>query len=93
MFLFDWLGWFALAALAGWFASIATGTNQRPTFFLDVLIGLAGAFLGSALISLLPFVRAEITGLTPRSLFIAFIGAWIIRTALKAVQDYFSESN
>jgi len=90
MFLFEWLGWFVLSITAGWLASVASGTNERHSFFLDLGIGLAGAFVGGWMLSLLPLVQVQATGLNPRSLLIALLGAYLLRQILKAITQRFS---
>lgn len=45
----DLLWTILFGALAGWLASIFMGTNSQQGFWVDVLVGIAGSFIGSYL--------------------------------------------
>lgn len=47
------IGWIVLGGLAGWVATMVTGTNHRYGVFANVLFGIVGALLGGFLASLL----------------------------------------
>jgi uncharacterized membrane protein YeaQ/YmgE (transglycosylase-associated protein family) len=47
------IAWLIFGALAGWVASIIAGTNQRMGCFLNIVVGILGAFIGGFLYSLL----------------------------------------
>lgn len=47
------IAWLIFGALAGWVASIIAGTNERMGCFLNIIVGIAGAFIGGFLYSLL----------------------------------------
>lgn len=40
------IGWIIIGGIAGWLASIITGTNKKFGIFYNILIGIAGAFIG-----------------------------------------------
>jgi len=40
------IGWIIIGGIAGWLASIITGTNEKFGIFYNILIGIAGAFIG-----------------------------------------------
>lgn len=41
------LAWIIFGALAGWLASIIMGENNRLGWFGNIVVGIAGAFIGS----------------------------------------------
>ena len=47
------IAWLIFGALAGWVASMIAGTNQRMGCFLNIVVGIIGAFIGGFLYSLL----------------------------------------
>ncbi len=40
------IGWIIIGGLAGWIASLITGTSKKFGIFYNILIGIAGAFIG-----------------------------------------------
>src|SRR5215831_10996437 len=48
-----WLSWIIFGALAGWIASILTGTNSRVGCLGNIIVGIIGAFLGGWIYSLI----------------------------------------
>ena len=71
------IAWLIFGGLAGWVASIIAGTNARQGCLLNIIVGIAGAFIGGFVYSLLTgtdFVaRFDIT-----SFIIAVIGAVVL---------------
>lgn len=47
------IAWLIFGALAGWVASMIAGTNARQGCLLNIVVGIAGAFIGGFLYSLL----------------------------------------
>lgn len=43
--------WLIVGGLVGWVASIVMKTNGQQGLFLNIVVGIAGAFLGGLLIS------------------------------------------
>ena len=43
--------WLIIGGLLGWLASMIMGTNDRQGKFLNVVVGIVGAFLGGLLIA------------------------------------------
>src|SRR5258708_36110098 len=76
----DLLSWLFVGLLAGFFASVVV-RGRGYGCFLDIVIGLIGAFIGGFLASFL-----GITGTFPfwGTLLIAFLGACIFVSILKA---------
>ena len=47
------IAWLIFGALAGWVASMIAGTNERMGCLLNIIVGIAGAFIGGFVYSLL----------------------------------------
>jgi uncharacterized membrane protein YeaQ/YmgE (transglycosylase-associated protein family) len=47
------LSWIVFGALAGWVASLLTGTNRRQGCLMDIVVGVIGALVGGFLVNLL----------------------------------------
>jgi uncharacterized membrane protein YeaQ/YmgE (transglycosylase-associated protein family) len=51
------VSWIVLGALAGWIASIITGSSERVSGVMNIVVGIIGAFIGGLLLQLLALVR------------------------------------
>jgi uncharacterized membrane protein YeaQ/YmgE (transglycosylase-associated protein family) len=71
-----WLVW---GGLIGWLASMVMGNNDRQGLVLNVLVGIAGAFLGGWLLGS-AFGTSTINegNLTMSGLFVSFLGSLIL---------------
>jgi uncharacterized membrane protein YeaQ/YmgE (transglycosylase-associated protein family) len=67
------LAWIVLGGIAGWIASMIAKTDARQGIFLNIVVGIIGAFLGGLLFSILG--GAGITGFNFYSLMVAIIGS------------------
>lgn len=65
--------WLVLGLAAGWLASIIMGTNARQGMFMDIILGIIGAFVGGFLMNL--FGQAGVNGFNVYSLVVATMGA------------------
>jgi len=70
------IGWIILGAVAGWLASVVMGTNKRQGCFMDIIVGIVGAFLGGLLFNMIG--GHGVTGFNLWSLFVAFVGAVVL---------------
>ena len=43
--------WLIVGGLLGWVASMLMGTNDRQGIFLNIIVGIVGAFLGGLLLA------------------------------------------
>lgn len=73
--------WIALGALAGWIASLVTGTDESQGSFGNVIVGIVGAFLGGLVIRL--FGATPPSGFSLGSILTAVLGAVILLSLLK----------
>jgi uncharacterized membrane protein YeaQ/YmgE (transglycosylase-associated protein family) len=73
-----------LGGIAGWLASIIMHTNARQGVFLNIVVGIVGAFLGGLLFRM--FGAAGVTGFNLWSLVVALIGAVVLLAIVRAVK-------
>ena len=71
------LSWIVFGALAGWVASIIVGRNNRQGCLTNIIVGIAGAFVGGFLSDTL-FNQAVMFTWSLRSFGIAVLGAVIL---------------
>lgn len=71
------LSWILFGAVAGWVASIIAGTNRRQGCLMNIIVGIAGAFVGG-LISQWVFNQRIIFGFDLQSFAVAVLGAVIL---------------
>lgn len=71
------LSWIVFGALAGWVASIIVGRNNRQGCLTNIIVGVAGAFVGGFLSDAL-FDQAVWFDWSWRSFGVAVLGAVIL---------------
>ena len=76
--------WIVFGALAGWIASLIVGTNDQQGCLLDIIVGIAGAFIGGYVFSF--FGGGGVSGFNLPSLLVAIIGAVILLFIVKAIR-------
>lgn len=74
--------WIVLGALAGWIASIITGTDARVNGFTNVIVGVIGAVIGGLVLQMLG--AGTPTGFNLPSILTAILGAVILLSLVKA---------
>ena len=74
--------WIILGALAGWIASMLTGTNAEVNGWMNVVVGIIGAFIGGLALQLLGVSPAS--GFSLGSLLTAILGAIILLSLVRA---------
>lgn len=74
--------WLILGALAGWIASMITGTDARVNGWMNVVVGIIGAFIGGLVLQLLG--ASMPTGFNMASLLMAVLGAVILLSLVRA---------
>ena len=47
----SFIAWVIVGGLLGWLASMIMGTNERQGKFLNVIVGIVGAFLGGLVLA------------------------------------------
>jgi len=76
------VSWIILGALAGWIASIITGTDARVNGVMNVVVGIIGAFIGGLVLQLLG--AGTPSGFNLASLLTAILGAVILLSLVRA---------
>lgn len=74
--------WIILGALAGWIASMITGSNAEVNGWMNVIVGIIGAFIGGLALQLLGV--STTSGFNLGSLLTAILGAVILLSLVKA---------
>ncbi len=74
--------WVVLGAVAGWIASLITGTSARVSGVMNVVVGIIGAFIGGLVLQLLG--ASTPTGFNLASLLTAILGAVILLSLVRA---------
>ena len=69
--------WIVFGALAGWVASKIAGTDERQGCFLNIVVGIVGAFIGGIIMELVTR-RGFSFGFNLSSFVVAVIGAIIL---------------
>lgn len=77
----NFLLWIVFGALVGWIASMIMGTDAEQGAFMNIVVGIVGAFLGGFIMEL--FGQPGVSGFNFYSILVAIIGAsvllWIYR--------------
>ena len=79
-----WVAWIIFGAIAGWIASIIAGTNERQGCLLNIVVGIAGAFVGGFLYSLITGAPFDFA-FNVSSFIVAVVGAVILLFVFNAL--------
>lgn len=75
------IAFLVLGGIAGWVASLIMGTDGSQGVFLNVVVGVIGAFIGGMLFN--AFGSSGVSGFNIYSLVVATLGAivllWLVR--------------
>ena len=78
------LAWIIVGGIAGWLASLVVKGGGMGVI-MDVVVGIVGAIIGGALLSLLLPGSFSFTGFNFTSLIVAFVGSVVLLLVLRAV--------
>lgn len=67
------IAWIIFGALAGWVASKLTGRDDQMGCLMNIVVGVIGAFIGGAIVSL--FTGGFSVGFNLTSFIVAVVGA------------------
>ncbi|MDB5238123.1 MAG: hypothetical protein JWM46_393 [Candidatus Kaiserbacteria bacterium] len=70
------IAFLVLGGIAGWIASMLMGTDASQGIFLNIVVGVIGAFIGGMLFN--AFGSAGVSGFNIYSLVVAVIGAVVL---------------
>lgn len=75
----NFLTWIIVGGIIGWLASIVMKTNAQQGLFLNIVVGIVGAFLGGLFLTPL-FGAGTINGndFSTAGLLVSFLGAIIL---------------
>ena len=76
------IGWIVLGLIAGWIASKIVN-REGEGFFLDIVLGIVGAFVGGLISTALG--GAGVTGFNLYSMVVAIIGAIVVLVLYHAI--------
>jgi uncharacterized membrane protein YeaQ/YmgE (transglycosylase-associated protein family) len=74
--------WIIIGGLAGWIASMITGTNARVNGWMNIVVGIIGAIIGGLILQLLG--ASAPSGFSVGSLLTAILGAIILLSLVRA---------
>lgn len=74
--------WIIIGGLAGWIASMVTGTNTRVNGWMNIVVGVIGAIIGGLILQLLG--ASTPSGFSVGSLLTAILGAVILLSLVRA---------
>jgi uncharacterized membrane protein YeaQ/YmgE (transglycosylase-associated protein family) len=69
--------WIVFGALAGWVASMIAGSDERQGCFLNIVVGVVGAFIGGIIVGFVTG-RGFSFGFNLPSFVVAVIGAIVL---------------
>jgi uncharacterized membrane protein YeaQ/YmgE (transglycosylase-associated protein family) len=76
------ISWVIIGGLAGWIASMLTGTDARVNGWMNIVVGIIGAFIGGLVLQLLGVNTS--TGFNLGSLLTAILGAVVLLSLVRA---------
>ena len=82
----DFIILIVVGGILGWLASIVMRTDGQQGIFLNVVVGIVGAFLGGFVARLLNFGGSITDGISIPSLLVSFLGAVILLAIVNLVR-------
>ena len=76
--------WIIFGAFVGWVASLIMKTDASQGTFLNIVVGIVGALIGGAIMSMLG--KYPVTGFNLYSFLVALLGAMVLIGIVKAVR-------
>jgi uncharacterized membrane protein YeaQ/YmgE (transglycosylase-associated protein family) len=78
------IAWIIFGALVGWIASMIAGTDAEQGAVANILVGIAGAFIGGLIGHLLG--GTGVTGFNLGSVLLAILGAVVLLFLMKSLR-------
>jgi uncharacterized membrane protein YeaQ/YmgE (transglycosylase-associated protein family) len=78
------IAWLIFGALAGWLASLLTGSNERQGWIMNIVMGIIGAVVGGFLWGLISDGDFD-TGFNVGSLIVAVVGAVLVTQVVRLI--------
>jgi uncharacterized membrane protein YeaQ/YmgE (transglycosylase-associated protein family) len=89
--MFELIVWIIVGAIAGWVASLLTGTDKQYGLFSNIVIGMIGSLVGGALVILLSTGRLDLlntsfNNFNLASILVSILGAVVLIVIVKALR-------
>lgn len=78
------ISWIVIGGLAGWIASKFMGTDKSQGVFINIVVGIIGAFIGGFVMNLIG--GQGVTGFNLWSFIVSLIGSIIFLWILKMIR-------
>lgn len=78
--------WLIVGGIVGWLASLVMKTDANQGIFLNIVVGIVGAFLGGLLISPLIGVGSINQGISFASIGVSLLGAILLLAIINLVR-------
>ena len=79
--------WIIVGGVVGWLASLVMRTDAQQGLFLNIVVGIVGAFLGGFLLSpLLGGGTINVNDFSVNSLIVSFLGAVILLAIVNLIK-------
>jgi uncharacterized membrane protein YeaQ/YmgE (transglycosylase-associated protein family) len=78
------VSWIVLGALAGWIASLIAGPSEQISGWMNIVVGVIGAFVGGLILATFGVATA---GTSTAGLLMAVLGAAILLSVVKALRS------
>lgn len=78
------IAWIIFGGLVGWIASMIMKTNGQQGLFINIIVGVIGAFIGGFIMSTIG--GTSITGFNLYSFLVALIGAIVLIGVVKLIR-------
>jgi uncharacterized membrane protein YeaQ/YmgE (transglycosylase-associated protein family) len=75
--------WLVIGGVVGWLASIIMRTDAQQGIFLNIVVGIVGAFIGGLLIGGGTINNA---GITPTTFLVSLLGAIVLLAVVNLVR-------
>lgn len=72
----DFLVYLIFGGIAGWIASMIMGTDAQQGMFMNIIVGIVGAFIGGMLMN--AFGQPGVTGFNIYSMIVSVLGAVVL---------------
>lgn len=80
----NFLAWIILGGIAGWIGSLIMKTDASQGIFLNIIVGIIGAFIGGIMFS---FLGGDgVTGFNLYSLLVAVVGSTVFLWITKMIR-------
>jgi uncharacterized membrane protein YeaQ/YmgE (transglycosylase-associated protein family) len=80
------IAWLIVGGVVGWLASLVMKTDAQQGIFLNVVVGIVGAFVAGLVISPLVGVGSINAGITVGSILVSLLGAIVLLAIVNLIR-------